>query len=508
MTNVIPIPFQVDQGNDKIELTDGMSIGYTEPSLGNIAEIFCSEVSRRTGLNCFHNGSVFDASVLLQLKSDDFLESIPFPIGVSPSTIWIDERYSLEINKPQIKIKSPSIEGLTHGLTTLLQILSTTPKTENSIFISEKTILDGPRFSWRNFSLDLARSYLSIEEIKRVIDLIALYKLNVLTLHLSDNNNWRIQPGRKAEQLETKSSDLYYSNDELTELVKYANDRFVTIVPEIDGPGYATALMKLRPELVSEHNSNAHWLDPQLPATYPIMKDVLSQISSIFFTSKYINIGADEPAGMPENLYIIYVQEIKAFIRSLGKETMGWQKSIRAGIDPYHLLQFWKSNSKEAKEEIKKALDNKVPIIVSPVSHTYLDTPYAENSTDPIQEEKRRRIGLRSYPPKSVETSYDWDPTTALGLNLEEEKLAGVGSTIWYETIQSFDDLCFLMLPRLAGVAEKAWSSKENTDWEDHRHRVAYHKQLWQQDGLDYFLSSSIDWAYADEQYFSGHYYG
>lgn len=508
MTNVIPIPLQIDRGNEKIELTDGMSIGFTEPSLAKIAEIFCSDISRRTGLSCYHNGSVFNATIILQLKSDEVLESIPMPIGVSPSTIWIDERYSLEIHKAQIKIKSPSIEGLTYGLTTLLQILSTTPKIENIISISEKNILDGPRFSWRNLSLDLARTYLSIEEIKRVIDLIALYKLNVLTLHLSDNNSWRIQPGRKAEQLEIKSTDLFYTNDELEELVRYANDKFVTIIPEIDGPGFATALMKLRPELISEHNSNAHWLDPQLPATYPIMKDVLSQIASIFFSSKYINIGADEPAGMPENLYIIYVQEIKAFIRTLGKETMGWQKSIRAGIDPYHLLQFWKSNSKEAKEEIRKALENKVPIIVSPMSHTYLDTPYAENSIDPNQEEKRQRIGVRSHPPKSVERSYDWDPTTALGVNLDEEKLAGVGSTIWDEKIQSFDDLCFLMLPRLAGVAEKAWSSQINTDWEDHRHRLAYHKQLWQQDNLDYFHSSSIDWAYADEQYFSGHIYG
>lgn len=505
MTNIIPVPFHIDKSDEKTVFVDGMSIGFTEPALEKIAEKFCRDVQRRTGLNCHHNGSVFNASILLQLKRDELVDRVPIPVGVSPSSIWIDERYSVEIHKGQTKIKSASIEGLSYGLTTLLQLLATTPVDTNdkTISLNEMTIIDGPRFLWRSFSLDLARTYFSTEELKRLIDLLALYKFNVLTLHLTDNQNWRIQPGRTAEQLELNEHDRFYSNEELSDLVRYADEKCIIVIPEIDGPGYSTSLMKLRPELISEHNSNAHWLDPQLPTTLSLMKEILTQISSVFYTSKYINIGGDAPVGMPENLYLIYVQEIKSFVRTIGKETMGWQKSIQAGIDPHHLLQFWKSNTSETKCDVRKAIENSVPIIISPVSHTYLDVPYAESSIDPTQEEKRKRIGMKSYPAKTVEKSFDWDPAMALGMPLEDEKLAGVGSTIWEETIQSFDDLSFLLLPRLAGVSERAWSTTANTEWEDHRHRLAFHKQLWQQDHLDYFHSSTIDWAYADEQYFS-----
>jgi hexosaminidase len=134
-----------------------------------------------------------------------------------------------------------------------------------------------------------------------------------------------------------------------------------------------------------------------------------------------------------------------------------------------------------------------VPVIVSPLSHCYLDVPYAEPSTDPEQTERQGRVGLRLYSPKSVAESFDWAPTEALGRG-RAAHVAGVEAAIWAETISDFDDLCFLLLPRLAGVAQKAWSDPRVATWTDHRDRLARHGQLWTEDGLTHFRTSAVDW--------------
>ena len=135
-----------------------------------------------------------------------------------------------------------------------------------------------------------------------------------------------------------------------------------------------------------------------------------------------------------------------------------------------------------------------LPILLSPLSHAYFDVPYAEPSADPHQEERRREVGLRVYAPKSIAETFDWDPAEALGPNAPLANLAGVGSAIWGKTIKDFTDLTFMLLPRLAGIAEKGWSDPQVSSWADHCGRLAAHGRLWSQDGLTYFKSSTVDW--------------
>jgi hexosaminidase len=358
-----------------------------------------------------------------------------------------------------------------------------------------------------------------VDEVERVIDLLALYKLNVLHLHLTDEQSWRLPMGRPVDSSEF--TDSFYSEKDLRRLAAYAEDRFVTVVPEIDTPGHACAFVQMLPQLNSGrnlvaaelnhgHKHHAAWLDPELPATFEVINEVLAGVAEIF-RGPYIHIGADEPRAMPHNLYAAYVRRIRGLVRALGKRPLGWQESARAGLGPDDVLQYWFSDftlaassspevraQKDAdiamsRRDVAAAIAASVPLIVSPLSHCYFDVPYAEPSADPVQAERQSRVGLQLYSPRTVAASFDWEPTEALGPG-RAAHVAGVEAAIWTETIRDFEDLCFLLLPRLAGVAHKAWSEPHVATWADHRDRLARHGNLWTQDGLTYFRTCAVDW--------------
>ena len=417
--------------------------------------------------------------------------------------------------------------GVARGLNTLIQLAATAPSASTGeIRVPCARILDAPRYAWRGLSLDVARTFFSVEEIRRVIDLLELYKLNVLHLHLTDDQAWPLALGQPVGGPEPGAP--CYRDEDLRDLVTYAADRFVTIVPEVDTPGHTTALLRLRPELRSGRNEvdygflpghprHAVWLDPELPATFEVMQQVLAGLAAIF-PSPYLHIGADEPRGMPDDVYVSYVRRLRHLVRSLGKRPLGWQESARAGLGPDDLVQYWLagldlpasvSRQIRAQLDVEVALSRRdaetiaaasVPVIVSPLGHCYLDVPYAEPpvgadaDTDAAQEDRHGRLGLPVYAPKTVADSFGWEPADTLGPG-RAAQVAGVEAAIWAETISGFDDLTFLLLPRLAGVAHRAWSVPEASGWAGHRDRLARHGRLWAQDGLTYFRASTVDWT-------------
>ncbi|MGH9291056.1 MAG: family 20 glycosylhydrolase [Acidimicrobiales bacterium] len=367
-------------------------------------------------------------------------------------------------------------------------------------------------------SLDLARAFFTVDEVRRVVDLLALYKLNVLHVHLTDDQSWRLPVGRSAEH--RLADDAFYTVDDLRALAAYAAERFVTVVPEVDTPGHAAALVQMHPELNTGRNDvefelppghihHTVWLDPELPATFELIEDVLTGVAAIF-PSAYIHIGSDEPHGMPHDLYASYVHHVRDFVRAINKHALGWQESARAGLDAHDTIQYWftdialpASLPREVRDQmdadlamsrrdVETAIRASTPVIVSPLSHCYLDVPYAEPSADPTQADRQSRVGLWLYSPLTLEKSFDWEPADALGPG-RAEQVAGVEAAIWAETISNFDDLSFLLLPRLPGIAHKAWSTPDTT-WTDHRDRLARHDNLWAQDHLTYFRASTINW--------------
>ena len=529
---VIPAPARYDAGDGQgFAFRPGTTVAYAGTPIAPLVGRFCVQVARRTGLRLTPapgDRVPDEPSVTIELAATHEPGGLPALAGLSPGGgDPPDESYSLVVEDGRVRLLAAEPVGVARGLTTLIQLVAAAPSASaDEIRVPGARILDAPRYAWRGLSLDVARTFFTVEEIRRVVDLLEFYKLNVLHLHLTDDQAWRLAFGQPGAGPEPGAG--FYRDEDLTELAGYAADRFVTIVPEVDTPGHASALLGLRPDLKSGrneveyeflpgHRRRAVWLDPELPATFELMEQVLAGVAAIF-PGPYLHIGADEPRGMPDEDYVSYVRRLRHLVRSLGRQPLGWQESARAGLGPGDVVQYWLTGIDlpasvppqiRAQVEAEVALSRRdaeavaaasVPVIASPLGHCYLDVPYADRPADAdpgagaAQADRYGRLGLRVYAPKTIAESFRWEPAGTLGPG-RAAQVAGVEAAIWAETISGFDDLAFLLLPRLPGVAHRAWSDPRHGDWAGHRDRLARHGRLWAQDGLTYFRAATVDWA-------------
>ena len=515
---VIPAPVRFDPAAGRFALRADTPVAYDAAGVAPAAERFGAEIERRTGLRVTpragHPGPDGPPAIRIELALGDEGASLRAPQGLSPAGgAPADERYSLAIEAGQVVLRAAGPAGVARGLTTLVQLAAAGDRGDGAIWLPGARILDTPRYAWRGLSLDLARRFFTPGEVRRVIDLLALYKLNVLHLHLTDDQGWRLPGGR--------ADGSSYSAADLRALVAYAADRFVTVIPEVDTPGHVSALMRIHPELITGRNAVEHvppsgdryhtgWLDPELPATFGVVRDVLTEVAGLF-PGPYLHIGGDEPWGMPHDLYASYVGRLRRLVRTLGKRPLGWQESARAGLGPDDIVQYWLSGTPVAAwvpaevrakldadlalghRDVETAVQASVPVIVSPQRHCYLDVPYADPPADPAQADRPGRAGQRLYAPMTLASSFGWEPAEALGPG-RAAQVAGVEAAVWAETISGFGDLAFLLLPRLPGLAHKAWSDPRAASWTEHRDRLAWHARLWAQDDLEYFRAATVDW--------------
>lgn len=502
---VIPAPALVTPRPGSFGLAPLVTVGYAQAGLGTAAARFAAELARRTGSRaCAVPGS--DGDIVVDLGDSPERAGLTAPLGLDPGTG--DESHVITIGPDRVTVLAAAPPGAERAFATLLQLAATC----DDATLPAQQIIDAPRLGWRGLSLDVVRRYFPPEAIRRVIDLLALYKLNVLHLHLTDDEGWRIEPGRPAAAREPDGS--FYSNDELRDLVSYAAQRCVTIVPEVDTPGHVAALVKLRTELRTSRNLvrqagaqgtefRTAWLDPEQPATFGVIGEVFAELSSVI-PGAFIHIGGDEAWQMPDNAYRAYLGQLLPMIRELGRLPIGWQEIIRADPGQAAAIQFWMSpasfeqlntselpaeiaalvteNGRRTRSDAARAIERGVPVIMSPSAHCYLDVPYAEEPADPAKAGLRDRLGLRNYRAQTLRESFDWIPAAELGADV-----GGVEAAIWCETVRDFDDLTFLLLPRLPGVAERAWSGGHGANWARHSAALGAQARLWDQDRLTYF---------------------
>jgi len=448
--SVIPAPLRLTPATGSFCFGGGATVSYGATALAPLAERFCEDVARRRGVHAraAPAGAGHAApGIIVSLGSGAGLAGLPAALGADPTGTPADERYALTVGGDGVTLRAAQPAGAARGLASLLQLVATAPADAGGVRLPALRFLDAPRF--------------------------------------------------------------------------------VTLVPEVDTPGHAAALVRLRPELGSGRNLVSYelapgqmyrsaWLDPRVPATFGVLGEVFAGLAGLF-PGPFVHIGGDEPFGMPDDAYTTYVGRLIAAVRGVGKRTVSWQESIRAGADPRHLIQYWISaaspasaaeaalppeaaaavtaNNERSHADIERALAIGVPVIASPQSHCYLDVPYAEASADPAQEERRHRVGLRFYPAQTLAATFGWDPAAALGPQAPPGSVAGVEAAVWCETVGDFGDLTFLLLPRLAGVAEKAWGAAGATSWPEHRAALARHGRLWDQDGLTFFRAATVDWC-------------
>lgn len=464
-----------------------------------------------------------DASVELVLRdfTDEELRALPTTVGRRADLgDPLGERYGLTAGDGRVEVFAPTAEGIFRGLTTVRQLVR-----DGAVPVVR--ILDGPRFAWRGLSLDTSRRFFPPDEVRQLVDLLALYKVNVLHLHLTDSEGWRIAIDSWPKLTEAGG---FYTKEEYAALVAYAAERFVTIVPEIDLPGHAGAVFEAYPELAAEGvdgNPFLAYLHPDHPQVPGFVNDVLTELVALT-PGGFIHLGGDETFGMPEELYERFIALVRPYVPALGKQLVVWQEATRSGaLRADDLVQYWLEfdsaslvtladtpdptegltlpGGQTISPEILAAILHMLPksqgdvdramatgndVLVSLSTKAYLDTPYAEPSDGAAQEAERQRLGMPFYPKQTVAEFYDWDPAT-VHPRLPESSIAGVEAALWCESVESFADAMFLILPRLCGVAERAWSPAGGT-WEAYAPRLAAQIPHWDRQGWRYFRSPLI----------------
>jgi hexosaminidase len=343
---------------------------------------------------------------------------------------------------------------------------------------------DTPRYEWRGVMLDVARHFFGVDDVKRFIDVIARYGLNRLHLHLTDDQGWRIEIESWPRLAEVGGATAvgggpggWYTQAEYTQLVAFAAERAVVVVPEIDLPGHVNAALVAYPELAPAGYSPTPYtgtdvgfssLDVTNDRIYEFVEDVVREVAALT-PGPFFHIGGDEAAATAPADYVDFVERIAAIVQHHGKRMVGWEEVARAKLLSGTIVQHWKDPVLAAR-----AADQGASIVMSPASRAYLDLKYDEST----------ELGTTWAGCVGVRDAYDWDPGDALG----------VEAAVWSETLETFADVEFMAFPRLLALAEVAWSPAEQRDWQDFRMRLAEHEPQLAALGVNFFRSPEIPW--------------
>ena len=532
---VIPMPALVTIGAPGVlRLSTGSRISIQAASLTDIVAQFIEDVAADTALWFEVEGGGAEGAIAVQI---DATSASPggATIGTSPQgPRRTPEDYRLEVSETGVRVQARSDQGVFRGLTTLLQLICASMDDTGVATLDAVVVRDAPRYAWRGLSVDVVRTFFSPEQLHRVIDIMALFKMNVLHLHLTDDQGWRIEIPGWPKLTDVGAAGAagdrpggHYTRRQFCDLIDYAAERFITVIPEIDMPGHCGAAIRSYPSLAVSPGGSL--LDPDHPGVLDFAAGVIAAIADLT-PGPFIHLGGDEAFGMPPDSYRRFVDSVRSMAIACGMQPIFWQEAARSTIGSSDIVQHWlvldppleamflegdltsapddlgipieilsavAEMFRVSQEDVAKASARGAQVLLSPASHLYLDRPYAESSTDPAQVSLQRRLGLKVYPRHSVEEAFAWDPVPRG--DDTPVAVAGIEAAIWCETIASIEELEFMLLPRLPGIAERAWSPSPGARWEQYRIRLGAQAPLWASRGWTYFTSSLVDWAQSHE---------
>jgi len=408
------------------------------------------------------------------------------------------EGYELAITKKLLKLSANSPEGLFRGIQTIRQILPSNiefaAKQEGPWQIATGTITDYPDYSYRGVMLDVSRHFFGVADVKRFIDLISYYKLNALHLHLSDDQGWRIEikswPNLAIHGGSTQvggGKGGYYTQEQYSDIVKYAKEHYITIVPEIDMPGHTNAALASYAELNCDDKARELYTGTRVgfstlctskEITYKFIEDVFRELSALN-PGPYIHIGGDESNSTKKEDYIPFVNRVQEIVAANGKQVIGWDDISIATIKPNSVAQHW-SNVKNAQAAVNQG----AKIIMSPAKKAYLDMQY----------DKTTKLGLHWAAYIEVDSSYIWDPATRIP-GIKKENILGVEAALWTETITNMEEIEYMVFPRLPGIAEVGWTATPSRNWNEYKLRLAKHGERFRAMEIDYYKSKFVPWS-------------
>jgi hexosaminidase len=486
--DLIPKPVSVFASGGWFKLKAGTIINFESGNreLQSIAKYFAERIKPATG---------FELSIR-ESKADPGKGTINLALSPELSKSG-EEAYSLLITERDIRLIGSTPAGLFRGVQTLVQLfpsgIESNVKQEGPWLIPTGTIADNPEYKYRGAMLDVSRHFFGVDDVKRFIDLISYYKMNVLHLHLSDDQGWRIEikswPNLTAHGGSTQvggGKGGFYTQEQYSEIVKYALERFITIVPEIDMPGHTNAALASYAELNCDGKATELYtgikvgfstLCTRKDITYQFVDDVIGELAALT-PGPYIHIGGDESHSTKKDDYIYFINKVQEIVTSHGKLVMGWDDICAATIKPNSVVQHWAriKNAVNAAEQGAK-------VVLSPSTRAYLDMQYDTTSL----------YGLHWAGYVDVDSSYIWDPATLIP-GVAKESILGIESPLWTETITNMEEIEYMVFPRLPGIAEIGWTQSSQRNWTEYRLRLARHGERLRALGINYFPSKIVPW--------------
>lgn len=503
--NLIPQPVEIKQNNGFYTLTKSTTVGYNKPEGRDVSDKLALMLNIATG---------FKISASQASKS-----RIQLNLNAAPDQKLGKEGYTLVSNSKGIVITANQPAGLFYGIQTLLQLL---PKEiESKKVVSAKwtipavQITDYPRFGWRGLMLDVSRHFFTKDEVKQYIDEMARLKFNTFHWHLTDDEGWRIEIKSLPELTEVgawrvqrygrfgdrdspkpgeKANDSgFYTQDDIREVIQYAKERNITIVPEIDVPGHSMAAIAAYPELsckkdtstrVSPGSKFSEWygngtfkmnvenaLNPSDENVYVFLEKVFTEVAALF-PGQYIHVGGDEcykgywaeDAGCQalmkklgirhvEDLQGYFMNRVEAILKAKGKKLIGWDEILDGGISPEATVMSWRG-VKGGIEAAKMGHD----VVMSPTTFAYLDYNQGERTVDPP-----------IYASLRLQKCYSFEPVPD---GVEAKYILGGQGNLWTEQVPTLRHAQYMTFPRAWALSEVYWSPKESKNWDNFIQRV------------------------------------
>jgi hexosaminidase len=388
--------------------------------------------------------------------------------------------------------------GLFYGVQTLRQLLPAAIEHQGRynrpIKLPAARVVDRPRYTWRGGMLDVSRHFLPPADVKRFIDLYALYKLNRLHLHLSDDQGWRIEIKSWPRLTEIAGPTAiggvpggFYTQQEYADIVAYARSRYITIVPEIDMPGHMNAALVAYPDLTCDRVAPPPFTRVGGPpnslcvtrdSVYTFIGDVVREISGAAPTP-YFHIGGDEVQRMSKEDYRTFITRVEQIVTAAGPRMIGWSEIAPVNLSTNTIVHHW------TKDSVVLHARRGGKVILSPSPHAYLDMKYDSSTT----------LGLIWAGAIDLRKAYEWDPATLLP-GVGDQSILGVEGPLWAETLIKRSDYEYLAFPRLIALAELGWSPGARLGWEDFRRRLAAHGARLAALGVNFARVPDVDWSW------------
>ncbi|MCF3965126.1 beta-N-acetylhexosaminidase [Streptomyces fuscigenes] len=416
------------------------------------------------------------------------------------------EGYRLDSGRDGVTLTARTSAGLFHGVQTLRQLLPASiekhSRQRGPWQVAGGTVTDVPRYAYRGAMLDVSRHFFTPAQVEKYIDQLALYKINELHLHLSDDQGWRIAVD-SWPRLATYGGSTevgggtggYYTKAQYQQIVAYAASRHLEVVPEIDMPSHTEAALASYPELNCDGVAPPLYTGTEVgfsslcvpkAVTYDFVDDVVRELAALT-PGRYLHIGGDEAHSTSQADYVAFMDKAQAVVTKYGKRVMGWHQMTAARQSPGAVAEYWGTDTTGAAEraQVAKAALAGTKVVLAPADRSYLDMKYTDDTV----------LGQDWAGTVEVDRSYGWDPGTYLaGAGVPASAVLGVEAPLWSETLTDNADIEAMAFPRLPGIAELGWSPESALDWNTYKVRLAAQGPRLAAMGIDFYRSPLVDW--------------